>query len=97
MKSTTFTDERNEEITALECALNENIEKLAITLISIEDEVQIQIETEEDQLRKEAKRKKDEEDRKQLEREWRKRATELYNTRKNLKKTLDEMVCRKII
>ena len=86
MKSTKLKNIKNEEVSALDSALDEDIDTLTPAMIIMEEELDIELEKEEQ------KRKKVAEERKRLEREWRKRAAELYITRKKSKKTLDEMV-----
>ena len=93
MKSRKSKNKLNEEVSALDSALNADIETLAPMLASMEDEVQLVLDKEEEDRRKEVeKKRKDAEDRRRLEREWRKRAEEIYIRKQKSKKTLDEMV-----
>jgi len=93
MKAAKLKNKNNEEVSALDSALQEDIATLAPAIESIEDDVQIQLEKEEEEKRKqEEKRRIKILERKRLERVWRKRAEELYMSKKKERKTLDEMV-----
>ena len=95
MKSRRSNNRLNAEVSALDSALNEDIETLAPMLASMEDEVQLVLDKEEEDRRKEEeKKRKDAEDCKRLEREWRRRAEEIYIRKQKSKKTLDEMVSK---
>ena len=95
MKSRKLNNGLNEEVSALDSALNEDIETIAPMLSSMEDEVQLILDKEEeDRMKEEERKRKDAKDCKRLEREWRKRAEEIYIRKQKSKKTLDEMVSK---
>ena len=95
MKSRKLNNGLNEEVSALDSALNEDIETIAPMLSSLEDEVQLILDKEEeDRMKEEERKRKDAKDCKRLEREWRKRAEEIYIRKQKSKKTLDEMVSK---
>ena len=98
MKCAKLKNKSNEEVSALDSALEEDIAFLAPAMKTIEDDVQTQLEKEEEEKRKEEEKKRMQIlERKRLEKIWRKRAEELYMSKKKLRKTLDEMVKAKNI
>ena len=98
MKCAKLKNKSNEEVSALDSALEEDIATLAPAMKTFEDDVQTQLEKEEEEKRKEEEKKRMQIlERKRLEKIWRKRAEELYMSKKKLRKTLDEMVKAKNI
>ena len=85
------------ETSALEYALREDFEKVAPSILNIEEEVELELKTEEESCRYEEEEKcKKEEEIKRLENESRKRAKEIYIRKLKAKKTLDELVIKSI-